>query len=40
MSFDKFKKNHIVLVENIIPLPQIFVEISLKIKKLACQLNY
>ena len=29
-----------MLVVNIIPLPQIFVEILLKIKKLACQLNY
>ena len=29
-----------MLVENIIPLPQIFVEILLKIKKLGCLLNY
>ena len=34
MSFNKFKNIfHIVLVENTIPLPQIYVEIILKIKK-------
>ena len=40
MSFSKFKIIHIVLVENIIPLPQIFVEILLKIKKQEHLLNY
>ena len=41
MSFNKFKNIfHIVLVENTIPLPQIYVEIILKIKKLEQLLNY